>query len=74
MFWTGSKGWGIRTLEKLPANTFLCQYVGEIRLDDSTIIDEPYVTDLDDATKSKPGDPAPLVIDAKLCGKSPSST
>ena len=24
------KGWGVRTLEDLPAGTFVCEYVGEI--------------------------------------------
>ena len=31
VFWTeGGKGWGVRTLEHLPAGTFVCEYVGEI--------------------------------------------
>ncbi|KAG0590799.1 hypothetical protein KC19_1G127600 [Ceratodon purpureus] len=31
VFWTEcGKGWGVRTLEHLPAGTFVCEYVGEI--------------------------------------------
>ncbi|XP_038726184.1 histone-lysine N-methyltransferase SUVR4-like isoform X2 [Tripterygium wilfordii] len=31
VFWTcQGKGWGLRTLEKLPKGTFVCEYVGEI--------------------------------------------
>jgi SET domain-containing protein len=31
VFWTeGGKGWGVRTLEHLPAGAFVCEYVGEI--------------------------------------------
>ena len=64
VFWTGNKGWGIRCLEDLPANTFLCQYAGEVRHDDSSITDEPYVSDLSDKMRR---DEEVLVIDAKWC-------
>lgn len=29
-FTSEGKGWGLRTLEKLPKGTFVCEYVGEI--------------------------------------------
>lgn len=30
VFWTGLKGWGVRTFEAIPSGTFLFEYVGEV--------------------------------------------
>ena len=30
IFKTSSKGWGLRTVEKIPVNSFVCEYAGEI--------------------------------------------
>lgn len=30
LFWEGSKGWGLRTIDRIPKNAFVGEYVGEV--------------------------------------------
>lgn len=54
MFFTpNGKGWGLRTLERLPKGAFVCEYIGEI-----LSIPELYQRSLEDKLT------APVVLDA----------
>ncbi|KAJ7555828.1 hypothetical protein O6H91_05G056600 [Diphasiastrum complanatum] len=61
VFWAPhGKGWGVRTLENLPAGAFVCEYVGEILTHE----------ELEGRKMSKSGylkQPFPLLLDADLC-------
>ncbi|CAN8324012.1 unnamed protein product [Cochlearia groenlandica] len=54
VFFTPSgKGWGLRTLERLPQGSFVCEYIGEI-----LTIQELYQRSLEDELTS------PVIFDA----------
>jgi len=40
VFWTGDRGYGVRTRRKIPRGMFVCEYVGELKHDQEDACDE----------------------------------
>ncbi|XP_061869853.1 histone-lysine N-methyltransferase EHMT1-like [Colius striatus] len=48
LFRTREMGWGVRTMEDIPAGTFVCEYVGEVISDaEAELREDTYLFDLD---------------------------
>lgn len=49
LFRTKNKGWGVRSLQDIPAGTFVCEYVGELISDSEADVreDDTFLFDLD---------------------------
>ncbi|KAM8933634.1 histone-lysine N-methyltransferase EHMT1 [Pelodytes ibericus] len=64
LFRTKSMGWGVRSLQDIPAGTFVCEYVGELISDSEADVreDDTYLFDLD----NKDGEA--YCIDARFYG------
>lgn len=64
LFRTQKKGWGVRALQDIPKGTFVCEYVGEIILEDEAEMrqNDAYLFSLDDKPQEQ------YCIDARFYG------